>query len=145
MDRGVQGLSSSPSSIISEKISATFINIRGNHDTANNVKSLCDSMQLHLGSKFPDVTAGHYPSYDPRAAAYIRPGWINLCGHVHHLWKHCLDIAHGVLNINMSVDVWGVKIVSEDMLIKYIESILRLPKSKLNIKQKAAYGKRHEA
>lgn len=46
-------------------------------------------------------------------------------------WKHCLDLDNSVLNINCGVDVWNYKIVSEDEIIKYIESILRLPKEKI--------------
>ena len=107
-----------------KKIPATFINIRGNHDINNKVKSVGDSMQIHLGKRYPNVVCGHYPSYDARAKNYIKEGWILLCGHVHSKWKHCLDVTSNVLNINVGVDVWKYNIVSEDVLVRYVDSIL---------------------
>ena len=47
-----------------------------------------------------------------------------LCGHVHSKWKHCLDVTSNVLNINVGVDVWKYNIVSEDALVRYVDSIL---------------------
>lgn len=130
-DRDLNGLDIKPIELI-KQIPATFINIRGNHDINNKVKSVADSMQLHLGKHFPNVTCGHYPSYDIRSKSYIRSGWINLCGHVHKKWKHCLDLDNSILNINVGVDVWNFKLVSEDELIKYIFHLLTLPKEQLN-------------
>lgn len=138
-DRDSIGLSVKPIEMI-KKIPATFINIRGNHDLNNKVKSIADSMQIHLGKKFPNVTCGHYPSYDSRSNSYIRSGWINLCGHVHKKWKHCLDLDNSILNINVGVDVWKYNIVSEDELVKYILQVLALPKEQIN-KVKTINGK----
>ena len=114
-------------------LDAVFVNIRGNHDLNNNVKSLCDSMQIHLGKRFPSVICGHYPSYDRRALRYIKPGYILLCGHVHGRWKHFLDTEKQILNINVGVDVWDYRLASEDDLVRYIISIIQLPKDKVNI------------
>ena len=135
----VKGSDKKPKDVLAD-ISATFINIRGNHDLNNKVKSLCESMRIKLGRRFPSVSVGHYPSYDIHAKDQFLPGDIRLCGHVHKKWKHCLDLDHSVLNINCGVDVWGYKIVSEDEIIQYIESVLKLPKEKVH-KVKMINGK----
>lgn len=119
IDRGYHGLKEKPSEIIA-KIPGTFINLRGNHDINNNVFSIGNSLNLGLGKRYPFVSASHYPSYDKRAAGTFTEGTIHLCGHVHKKWKHCLDLTHSVLNINVGVDVWNYKIVPEEELIKYL-------------------------
>ena len=123
-DRGFKGLDVSPQSLMYQ-INANFINVRGNHDANNSVKSAFNAINLNLGKRYPSVTAGHFPSYDKRSWQYIRKGFINLCGHVHSSWKHCLDLDRQVLNINVGVDVWKYKIVAEEELIQYIDSLLR--------------------
>lgn len=105
-DRGNKGLLEKPNEVI-ERIPATFINVRGNHDLHNKVKSLCESMRISMGSRFPDVSISHYPSYDRHAKNCFVQGDIHLCGHVHSQWKHCLDLDNSVLNINVGVDVWN--------------------------------------
>lgn len=130
-DRNHSGLEANPQSFI-QKINATFINIKGNHDLNNRVKSACTCLQTSLGKRFPNVTVGHYPSYDIHAKDNFREGWIHICGHCHNAWKHCVDVTHNVLNINVGVDVWDFKIVSEDELIQYISEVLKMPKDKLN-------------
>lgn len=130
LDRGQIGLSEKPIEII-KKINANFINIHGNHDDQNKVISLCDSMQIHLGKRYPNVCLCHFPSYDRRAVNKFFEGCIILCGHVHGKWKHCLDLDNSVLNINVGVDVWNYTIVSEETLLKYINLILKVPKYKL--------------
>lgn len=131
VDRSYNGLSVNPQEFI-QQINASFINIRGNHDLNNRVKSVCNSMQISLGKRFPYVTLGHYPSYDVHAKDTFKEGWIHLCGHVHSAWKHCLDTTNSVLNINVGVDAWNYKIVSEDELIQYIDEVMKLSKDKLN-------------
>lgn len=118
-----KGLDVKPSTLIS-KIDATFINIRGNHDINNKVKSICDCMRTNLGRRFPNVSISHYPSYDRRAKGQYFDGDIHICGHVHNKWKHCLDLDHSVLNINVGCMMWKFQIVSEDELIQYITNIL---------------------
>lgn len=133
-DRGNAGLDMKPTEFI-EQIHANFINIRGNHDVNNRVKSACTSMQISLGKRFPNVTIGHYPSWDRHAAGTFREGWIHLHGHMHtgmNHCKHCLDLTHKVLNICISFDAWKYKIVPESELIAYIEKVLHMPKEKLN-------------
>lgn len=105
-------------------VKADFVNVRGNHDVNNKVRSVCDSMTTHLGKKYPNVVVGHYPSYDPRAAGYVRDGWICVCGHVHGRWRHCLDLNRKVLNVNVGVDAWGYRLVPEEDLCLYIGRLL---------------------
>ena len=45
IDRGTECGKKKPHDLVKD-IPATFINIRGNHDLSNKVKSACDSMQL---------------------------------------------------------------------------------------------------
>lgn len=111
-------------------INATVINIHGNHDTTNKVKSICESMRTRLG-KYTAVSVSHYPTYDRRAINQFLEGDIHICGHVHGKWKHCLDLTHKCLNINVGIDNWDYKMLSDDDLIKYINKILLLDKSQL--------------
>lgn len=120
-----------PAELIKD-INASIINIHGNHDTTNKVKSLCNSMRISLGKKYTAVSVSHYPTYDRRAQEQFLEGDIHICGHVHGRWKHCLDLTHRCLNINVSIDCWNYKLLSEDDLIKYIDKLLHLDKSKLN-------------
>lgn len=130
-DREFSGLDVNPQEFI-QKINATFINIKGNHDLNNKVKSACTCMQTSLGKRFPNVTIGHYPSYDIRAKDMFREGWIHICGHVHGAWKHCVDVTNNVLNINVGVDAWNYSIISEDELVQYISEVLKMSKDQLN-------------
>lgn len=138
-DRGQKGLDVNPMSLVNA-FDASFINIRGNHDIYNHVKSVADSMRMHLNKRFPNVSVSHYPSYDPRCVGNFFDGDIHLCGHVHSLWKHCLDLDHSVLNINVGVDVWNYEIVSEQDLTNYINKVLNYSKDRLN-KIKTINGK----
>ena len=130
-DRGNAGSELKPQEIVSQ-IGATFINLRGNHDLNNKVKSVGSSMITSLGKKQPHVFFCHFPSYDTRCDPLPRGVCLQLCGHVHRKWKHCLDVTNGILNINIGVDVWGYKIVSEEEILSYAESLMKLPASELN-------------
>ena len=123
-DRGNSGMKMKPADFLSG-IHATFVNLRGNHDLTNRVKSLGDSMRISLGRRYPTVSVCHYPSYDPRCKGHFLDGDIHICGHVHRKWRHCLDLTHKVLNVNVGLDVSGFKILSEDEVIQYIDSLLR--------------------
>lgn len=130
-DRGNEGLSIKPQELTSQ-IAATFINLRGNHDLNNKVKSVGTSLMTNLGKKYQHVTVCHYPTYDVRCDPLPRGTYLHLCGHVHRRWKHCLDTTNGILNINVGVDVWGYKIVSEDEILAYAESLMKLAPESLN-------------
>lgn len=121
-DQGEQGLKINPRFFL-KKINATFLNIEGNHDTTNKTKSVGWFVQTRLGNTFPDVSIAHYPSFHPKIKDLVRPGWIHLCGHVHDKWKCFIDKDRQVLNINVGVDVWDYKPVSETELISYIKNL----------------------
>lgn len=142
IDRGYQGLKEKPSDIIA-RIPATFVNLRGNHDINNGVFCLGNSLELGLGKRYPFVSAAHYPSYDKRAAGTFTEGTIHLCGHVHKKWKHCLDLTHSVLNINVGVDVWDYQVVLEEELIRYINFLFSKRSDEL-FRIKVSSGKKAE-
>ena len=119
-----KGLEVRPYELIKD-IQATFINIRGNHDLNNKVKSVCDSMHMYLSKRYPSVSLSHYPTYDTRIDRSCLTAPIHLCGHVHGKFKHCLDLDHHILNINMGCIVWGFKIVSDDELIAYLNGLFK--------------------
>ena len=121
-DRDSLSPKDNPSKFISQ-INATFVNIEGNHDDHNKVKSIGSYLRTELGP-FTDVSVSHFPSYDEKATGQFKEGDIHICGHVHGLWKHYIDLKNNVLNINVGVDVWGYKPVSEDMLVSYIKKLL---------------------
>ena len=139
-DRGNKGLDVKPQELVS-KIGATFINLRGNHDINNKVKSIGTSLMTSLGKKHRHVFVCHFPSYDDRCDPIPRGVYLQLCGHVHRKWKHCLDVTNGILNINVGVDVWGYKIVSEDEVLAYAESLMKLPAEKLIKVKKLSSGR----
>ena len=128
-DRGELALNENPNKMMN-LIHATFINIEGNHDRNNKVKSVGKALRTELGNVFSDVCVCHYPSYDDRAKKYYHPGDILLCGHVHDKWKHYVDKENKVLNINIGVDVWNYQPVSEDKLIDYIRELLNTSNGK---------------
>ncbi|MBP5784337.1 MAG: hypothetical protein J6W16_01975 [Methanobrevibacter sp.] len=124
MDRGNKGLDVKPYELIKD-IPATFINIRGNHDLNNKVKSVCDSMHMFLSKRYPSVSLSHYPTYDKRIDSSCLHAPIHLCGHVHKQFRHCLDLDHKILNINVGCMMWGFKIISDVELIAYLNVLFR--------------------
>lgn len=121
-DRGIRGSKINPRFFL-KMINAQFVNILGNHDPNNRVKSLCSSMRTTIG-KFKAVSIGHYPSYDPMAYGTFHHGDVRLCGHVHDAWKYYIDKENLVLNINCGVDVWNYNLVSEEELADFITKIM---------------------
>ena len=106
---------------------ANVVNIQGNHDPNNGVKSIASSMRMTIGKHF-NVVLCHYPSTDPRSRIHLKPGDINICGHQHCLWdngeRHFVDKVNKVLNINVCTDLWDYQPVSEVTLANYIVKIL---------------------
>lgn len=135
-----KGLDVKPYELIKD-IPATFINIRGNHDLNNKVKSACDSMHMFLSKRYPSVTLSHYPTYDRRCDASCMHAPIHLCGHVHGHFKHCLDLDHKILNINMGCMMWNWRIVSDDELIAYLNTLFKKSPSQLFRCKKNEHGK----
>ena len=122
-DRNWIGMKTRPFDFI-KQINPTFINIQGNHDAHNKMKSACYYMRTYLGKKY-SISLSHYPSNDPLAKGTFRKGDVHLCGHVHGSWKHFIDFENKVLNINVGVDVWEYRPVSEGELIEYIDALMR--------------------
>lgn len=135
-----KGLDVKPYELIKD-IPATFINIRGNHDLNNKVKSVCDSMHIFLSKRYPSVSLSHYPTYDRRCDASCLTAPIHLCGHVHGSWKHCLDLDHRILNVNMGCMVWNWRIVSDDELIAYLNKLFKKTPDQLYRCKKNEHGK----
>lgn len=131
-DRGGRGLSVKPMDIVDNQVDAMFVNIKGNHDINNKVVSVCESMRTKLGKRYPYVSVSHYPSYDIRSAQHFQKGDIHICGHVHRRWRHCLDLTNNVLNINVGVDAWNFKLVSEDLLVEYLNKLFKKQPNELH-------------
>ena len=109
-----------------KRFTGTVVNIQGNHDPTNGVKSMAKSMRLTLGKMF-NVVLCHYPSTDPRSQSHLKPGDITICGHNHSLWngeKYFVDRERKILNINVCTDLWDYQPVSEVTLVNYIKQIL---------------------
>ena len=119
-----KGLDVKPYELLKD-IPAAFLNIRGNHDLNNKVKSICDSMHMFLSKRYPSVSLSHYPTYDSRIDPSCLTAPIHLCGHVHKAWRHCLDIDHRILNVNVGCMVWGFKIISDVELIAYLNNLFK--------------------
>ena len=134
------GLDVKPYELIKD-IPATFINIRGNHDLNNKVKSVCDSMHMFLSKRFPSVSLSHYPTYDTRIDPSCLTAPIHLCGHVHQSWRHCLDLDHRILNVNVGCMVWGFKIIAEDELTAYLNKLFKMQPNQLHRCKRDANGK----
>ena len=124
LDQGNAGSAMKPNIFLS-KIASTFVNIKGNHDLNNRVKSLCSSMHIFLSKRYPLVSLSHYPTYDMRTDKSCLFAPVHLCGHVHRAWRHCLDLDHRILNVNVGVDVWGFKLVSDDDLMLYLNRLFK--------------------
>ena len=135
-----KGLNAKPHEVTKD-ISATFINIRGNHDLHNKVNSVCDAMHMFLSKRYPSVSLSHYPTYDTRIDASCLTAPIHLCGHVHSRFRHCLDLDHRILNVNVGCMVWGFKIISEDELIAYLNKIFKKKPDELYRCKKTPNGK----
>ena len=140
LDRGSMGINVKPYELIKD-IPATFINIRGNHDLNNKVNSACDAMHMFLSKRYPSVTLSHYPTYDRRIDPSCLTSPIHLCGHVHSRFRHCLDLDHRILNVNVGCMVWGFKIILEDELIVYLNKIFKKKPDELYRCKKTSNGK----
>ena len=135
-----KGLDIKPYELIKD-IPAMFINIRGNHDLNNKVKSVCDSMHMFLSKRYPSVSLSHYPTYDNRIDKSCLAAPIHICGHVHQHWRHCLDLDHRILNINVGCMMWGFKIVSDQELVAYLNILFKKQPNELFCVKKLPNGK----
>lgn len=125
-EKGIMGSKIKPIDYI-DKFKATIVLLEGNHDSNNRVKSHIKSALINLGKTYTNVSVGHYPSYYREAFGTFNPGTLRICGHVHghRAWKWYWDSKNQVLNINIGVDHWNYKIVSDCEIIKYANDIVR--------------------
>ena len=118
-----------------KQINPTVVNIKGNHDDSNKVKSICDSMRTTLGKKYTAVSVSHYPSNHPKSVGTFHRGDIRLHGHIHCKIddnenvtkppKFSIDFKNAVLNINLNCELWDYKPISEDQLISFDDEIMK--------------------
>lgn len=116
-------------------IDRNIIFLEGNHDPNNRVRTIGRTLTTSIGPYV--VSVGHYPSCDSRFEYVDTPTYkceslgmkwhIHLCGHVHHNWTILRDGLHkpNVLNINVGVDAWKYRPVSEAELVDFITKTLR--------------------
>lgn len=123
-----------------DELIPNFINIRGNHDLNNKVKSTCESMHCGINKRYPYASVSHYPTYDAKISRDCLTAPIHICGHVHSKWKHCLDLDHHILNINVGLDAWNYQLVSDDMLIDYLNKLFKKQPNELYRCKKNEYG-----
>lgn len=85
-----------------KQLNGRFVFIRGNHDSNNSLKSIIEYCVINFGGK--DIHLCHNPAdFNP----YMK---LNLCGHVHGLWKTKKD--KGSTIVNVGIDVWNFKPIS---------------------------------
>ena len=130
-NRGREGGRAKPEEYI-KRIGRQIVFLEGNHDPNNHVRCIGRTLTTKVGRYI--VSVGHYPSYDERFEMVETPMYdsifgrsrIHLCGHVHDKWKFknavVMDI--GYVNINIGVDAWRYRPVSESELDAYIGKVL---------------------
>lgn len=116
-----------------KRIGRQIVFLEGNHDPNNHVRCIGRTLTTKVGRYV--VSVGHYPSYDERFESvdtpiYGRPvssipARIHLCGHVHDAWRWKWTLGKtNILNINVGVDAWKYRPVSEAELDAYIGKVL---------------------
>ena len=122
-NRGTEAGRNKPDFYLSQ-IHCQVVCLEGNHDPNNHVRCIGRTLTTKVG-RFV-VSVGHYPSYDERFEDVNTPiyGWlrIHLCGHVHDIWRYKFD--RHVLNINIGMDAWKYRPVSEAELDAYIGKVI---------------------
>jgi calcineurin-like phosphoesterase family protein len=100
---------------ILSKLNGTHILIFGNHDKLNPLRYVDVGFRSAHTSLVIDIADKKVIlCHDPAAATVVRKmQW--LCGHVHGLFKQVGNV------INVGVDVWDFKPVSEEEIIKLME------------------------
>lgn len=132
-NRGNEGGRNKPDFYLSQ-INCQVVCLEGNHDPNNHVRCIGRTLTTKVGRYV--VSVGHYPSSHSKFEVSDIPEYghqrvhIHLCGHVHDKWQHkierieCYDGDQDWLNINIGVDVWKYRPVSEAELDAYIGKIL---------------------
>ena len=88
--------------------------LKGNHDDGHNFNSDIDTMVVDFSHSYGHIRVAHYPTtYGNYKFA--------ICGHVHDAWL--VKRINGIVNINVGIDVWDYKPVSENELIDLMKTI----------------------
>jgi len=108
-----------------DKIKAKFVLIEGNHDVQNDIKCIGKLLYMNLGGR--KITMGHLPTFlmEYPDLDFLGRNHIHLCGHVHKKWKIAFDKRLNILNVNVGLDMWKYRLVSEKELIKFIDFKIR--------------------
>ena len=138
-NRGNEGGRNKPE-FYTDQIKCQVVFLEGNHDANNHVRTIGRTLTTKVGKYI--VSVGHYPSMDQKFELTFLPTYsaeryglvrIHLCGHVHDKWQYRFggfhtyemrDVGELFLNINVGVDVWKYRPVSESELDAYITRVL---------------------
>lgn len=114
-----------------DRLDGYWVFLKGNHDSQNSVKTCGSSMFTRI-SHF-NVFVSHVPYFyenwfEPELRAYVEKFCdFTICGHVHEKWKtHIGESTQGFakkLCINVGVDQWNYKPVSDDEIASYYRKI----------------------
>jgi calcineurin-like phosphoesterase family protein len=88
--------------------------INGSHDRNNGVKTRIRSLIIEFNNE--EIYVRHDPNYHRFTHR------LNLCGHVHNLWKH-KEYETGKWLINVGVDVWNFYPVVIDEIYEYYKKL----------------------
>lgn len=132
-NRGNESGRNKPDFYLSQ-IHCQVVCLEGNHDPNNKVRTIGRTLTTKVGRYV--VSVGHYPSWDPHCEYAQTPEYaymgatvpcrvrIHLCGHVHDAWRWKLARGGARLNVNIGVDAWRYRPVSEAELDAYISKVL---------------------
>lgn len=117
-----------------KNLNVQLINIEGNHDKSNKVKSIGTSLRTTLGKRYISVSVSHYPSNHPKAKGGFRKGDVHIHGHIHNYTDiygkmtkpniFTIDRYNKVLNVNVNCELWDYKPISEEELIVEIDRFM---------------------
>lgn len=117
-----------------KRIGRQIVFLEGNHDPNNHVRCIGRTLTTKVGRFI--VSVGHYPASHDRFEVSDIPEYghqrvhIHLCGHVHDKWRYKIerlelyDGDQDWLNVNVGVDAWKYRPVSEAELDAYIGKVL---------------------
>lgn len=106
------------------KLNGKIIQILGNHDVRNGIKSILITAQLQYMGR--NIMVGHGPDNIQNALGSTQIQ-LALCGHVHRLWKWAYIFDKVYYNwipiINVGVDVWNFYPISHREICNLLATI----------------------